>query len=150
MEHAVTVETARIEHLLAISPAEPIPHLEDWMARMTHPSMEPYLEVWARTLLHNDRVLGVVGLNPVHLGVGELWGFFSREGGPAVALVRALRRLIDHAFETSGCWRIQVAVQHDFTMGARLIEILGFELEATLRHYLFPGSRDLLYSRCRV
>lgn len=150
MELAVAERRFERGDLAAMTPLELIPHYRDWIDFMEGPVVFPELQKLTRTLLHRGIPAAILGVNLIHLGVGEVWGVFQKHGTiPPFTLVKRIQRLIQRAFDELQLWRLQVAIQPDFAQGIRLVEVVGFKYEAQLQSYLYPGRASLIYSRCR-
>lgn len=91
-------------------------------------------------------IVGCAGLVEVWEGRAYAWAVLSSGAGKHMRqVVSAIRRKLDE----SPIRRIEMAVDCRFGEGCRLARLLGFELEAKCRAYLFKGRDAFLYARVK-
>lgn len=97
----------------------------------------------AITLRHDGRTLVCGGVVELWPGRSQVWALVSADAGPHfVAVVRGMRRFLAQ-HDTR---RIEAVVDTHFAAGHRLIRMLGFVREGTMRAY--DQGRDCdLYAR---
>ena len=104
----------------------------------------------ARSLFHEEQVVGHVGIFQQWEGLGVAWVLLL----PAAVvhgaiLARLIRRELEREWE-SGIWRrIQATVNVDDGPAIRFAGWLGFEVEALMQAFGPNGEAHFLYGRVR-
>jgi hypothetical protein len=146
---------AQAQHLLELK--EPTDYEESLRTYDYVTSMEDaddLLGGFARTLIHDDRVLAVFGVWPMWHGVGRAWTILSKEvlgsfGGYRV-LHKSVRESLDVIQERERLGRVEAVVRYGHVEGHAWMRHLGFERECLMRNYGFGGNSHFhLYARVR-
>jgi hypothetical protein len=91
-------------------------------------------------------VVGCAGLVEIWEGRAYAWAVLSAGAGRHMrAIVKAAKAKLD----ASPIRRIEIAVDCRFGPGCHLARLLGFQLEAKCRAYLFKGRDAFLYARVK-
>ncbi len=112
-----------------------------------------------RYLLHENarsmftpegKAIAVVGVWPMHKGVGLAWTLLSAEArSHPVALHRGTSRWLDYIEERDQYWRIQSTVDPRFPRNREWLIRLGFIYEGRMRCYGPQREDHDLYARVR-
>ena len=100
------------------------------------------------TVIENDVVKGCAGIRGISKGVGEAWFGFNHgflEKHKKVLCVK-VKNYCDFIAVTYDIHRIQALVECGNEIHKRFIEVLGFQLEGTLRAYDEYKNDWLMYS----
>ena len=102
-------------------------------------------------IVHEGEPLLIGGCIKVWEGRYVGWCFMSRHAGPHMFRITHLMRDYVDSFNAA---RVEMTVRSSFKEGHRWAELLGFELEGTMRNYRpgeEPENRDeCLYARIKV
>jgi len=100
------------------------------------------LRHYARTLMLDWKPIGVIGVTPQWDGNCWAWAFLSPLAVKyRLFLTRAARVYIEKAHKALNLRRMQVSVSVDHTAALDWAEVLGFEIEGTMRFY-GPSGED--------
>lgn len=93
----------------------------------------------------DGRIVACCGLVEYWKGRGEVWAVIDRESGRYfVALFKAMK----YIFANLKCKRIEVVVRLDYPQAHRLVQMLGFKIEAPIMENYSPAGYDCaLYAR---
>lgn len=91
-------------------------------------------------------VVGCAGLVEVWEGRAYAWAVLSAGAGKHM---RQIVKAISAKLAASPVKRIEMAVDCRFSPGCRLASLLGFEVEARCKAYLYGGRDAYLYARVR-
>lgn len=94
---------------------------------------------------NEDITLAVIWFVPKGHGRIETGCFMSAHAGKCfIPMKRAFERLLNFY----PCGRLETTVKSDFNAGHRMLKILGFEREGTMKNFFDKHNYDL-YARCR-
>jgi len=120
--------------------------LHDIHVRACHEFFQPMFEaideqavVSGHTLVVDDTVIAIGGINFLWPGVGEAWLLTSTELENHTRIVyKEIKTFLKNTEKYYK--RIQACVKTDFEEGIEFAERFGFEKEGTLRNYGIDGS----------
>jgi hypothetical protein len=103
----------------------------------------------AYTVLDDERVICVCGVQILWEGVGEAWAMVDAHFGKVVRALAQVRVIADYFMARHGLWRMQSHMMADWDPGKKFVEKLGFKREHTepLRKWFPDGSDCLIYAR---
>ncbi len=113
---------------------------------------EAILERYARSMIHDHRVLACFGIWPMWPGVAKAWSMISQEARMrwAKSLYKSVKELLDAAEERDSLTRIEATVRYGHPSAHSWIRHLGFEREGLMKNYGMGGVGDHhLYARTR-
>lgn len=88
------------------------------------------------------KVYGVAGIVKVWTGVGNAWSFLSSDVRAAkFFLHRNVKRELERIIKEAELHRVQLDVEHDFTIAHQWAERLGFSFEGVMFKY-GPDKKD--------
>lgn len=127
------------EHLTKIAPREC--HSGEIIGVVQTPAM---------TFMLGSDPIAIVGWNSQDPGLIQAWGIFS-DGVKKrpIEFVKAVRLLVEYAFEEMNARRIHIAVKQGFAAGWRFACALGFSCEGTMKHFGPDGSDYWMFARTR-
>ena len=98
-----------------------------------------------------DTILCVGAIQWLWKGVGEAWIVLHENAlEQKVATFRALKEVYGGLLKYHDWWRIQVIVREDWEQARKMVEALGFEPEALMRHYCEDRSNAILYAMVKT
>ena len=100
-------------------------------------------ETWH--VLLDGKVVAFGGHFPAWAGRNVVWGYLSKDAGPAI---RAMTRYIRAELEAASVQRFEAYVARNFKSGHRWIRLLGFKSEGTLRK-IAHGTDYTMYARVK-
>jgi len=117
----------------------------------TLPGYRDELEVLAEqgyscTVLVDGVITGMGGIKRYHNGVGEGWVVFPAEAERYKWQIVRMTREALHKYE-QGFHRVQAVARCNWNAAIHFLQILGFEIEGTLRKYGPDGSDYYMMSR---
>lgn len=132
----------KADHLFAI--------MDDKERSFYNPALAKEMEsLDSATFIYNGEVQSCFGITKYWEGRGQVWVVFNR----------SIKRNYIPTFRAGKRWvygmldkyrRIEVCVKHDFDLGRRRVELVGFKLEcARAEKYLPDGTDCALYSLVR-
>jgi len=96
----------------------------------------PYLEAPTEncvTIIFEDKIVGVGGVNVLWKGVGEVWLMLTanckKEGLYGIIALSAIKDKMEELIESNNLWRAQATTRTDFPQAIKMIEFFGFERE---------------------
>ncbi len=114
----------------------------------------PYMEVPddnTYTVIYEDKIVAVGGLQVRWEGVGLLWLMLTSEckkhGIHGVRALYAIRDKTDELIAKNNLHRAEAAIRTDFPQAIKMIEYFGFEREGLMRESCPDKSDAYLYSR---
>lgn len=83
--------------------------------------------------VHEGQVIGMGGIVPLRMGLGEGWLIFPRKTAkiPVSAMSQA-KKTFESIIKEWGYWRVECNVREDFYQGLRTARILGFQKEHSM------------------
>lgn len=119
-------------------------HLDQMLNRRGSTSLESLKEnirsmgdrAVVKTLVLDDKILGVLGFNLVHTGVIECWSILSDLiKDHYVSFHKSVLALLHYVEDKMKPHRVQVMVDSNFETGKKWAESLGFVCETILKMY---------------
>ena len=103
------------------------------------------------SILRNEEVIAIVGLNNLRPGVGEVWLICSVLVEQChIEFFKAVKNLVDiFVMEMMGLHRVHLAVDCRLPHNIKWAERLGFTLEGTMRKYDVEGNDHYLFAKVR-
>lgn len=103
----------------------------------------------AFSIFDDDKLLGIVGGIYYFPGVAEVFALLSKDIKGSRGFHKAVKTLVDGAFEEFKVHRLQMVVRADFTMGKKWASSLGFEPEGLMKKYGPNGDDYVLFGRVK-
>lgn len=98
------------------------------------------------TAMDGDEIIACAGVIQIWENRELAWALISARSGPYFTRIyRAIKRFLD----MHNVRRIEATVDSNFAAGHRLMKMLNFEREGTMRAYLMDGRDCDLYARVR-
>ncbi len=119
---------------------------------LTTPSIQELLKDFARTLIHEDRVLACFGVWVLWPGVGAAWSMITKEARESFpkTLYKSVKQMLAAIEERDDLHRIEATVRYGHPSAHSWIRHLGFEREGLMRNYGMFGVGDFhRYARLR-
>lgn len=116
------------------------------------PAVKQYPELTARQPAYvaewQNKVIAGGGVVMFWEGVGEAWLMFAKDAEKCgTQLIRAVSRMADIMMNKHGLKRLQAVVRTDFEKAIKLVELVGFTREGTLKNYCPDGADVYMYAR---
>lgn len=88
------------------------------------------------SIIHEGRLIGIMGVKEIHKGVGEVFAFLSQKPHSfLMSLHKSAKELINYCRDELKMHRIQATCQTNCKEARKWIERLGFGFEGTLKAY---------------
>ncbi len=101
----------------------------------------------AFTILSDDKIIGIIGGSYFFPGVAEVYALLSNDIKGNFSFHKAVKTIVDGAFEAFKVHRLQMVVRADFLVGQKWAESLGFEAECVMKKYGPNGDDYVLFAR---
>jgi len=118
-------------------------------------SMKPMLDLFderamvsGTTLILDDEIYAIGGVQYLWNGVGEAWVLVSENRGEfPIMIFKEITKFLKNSMEHYD--RVQAMVRCDHSSGIKFAEKMGFKIEGTLRKFGIDGSDHYIMARIR-
>lgn len=102
----------------------------------------------ALTFFYQDKPIAIIGGFLLHKGVMQGWSYLSDGIGQCpIRFHKAMKAMIDFAFDKHGLNRMQIVVRVRYTQGRKWAKALGFVCEGIMINYGTDGTDYSLFAR---
>ena len=100
------------------------------------------------SLIHNNEVICIAGINHLRIGVGEVWLISSDLINKCkFEFYKTVRGLVKFVMEKMGIHRCELAIDLRWKEGHKWATSLGFKFESIARAYDFNFNNHAIYTR---